>query len=384
MAMTEVDAPWLILDYGSGTMQAGLSTSDVPDRMSVNCIGQAEGNDFTSRTKEAHYKSPASKTTWPIQRGVIKDWPAMIKIWEDVFNPAAESEKLGISDASKDIAGVFLTEPCLNSTKNREKVADYWFSTQNVSRFYIGLQSVCGLNATSRTTGCAVSSGDGVTECVTIFENHALRPSYQRSSWAGRDISDWLRRMLLHAGTSLSTDNDDMLLWHLKENYCKVAQFGKFEEECANLKETAVECKLPDGTTVSLREEIYGTGEAIFNPCIAGKPYPGIQELIKVAISACPVDARKDFYKNIVCFGGNTFFNGFPERLKAEMKNSIDCKTKVVAFPDRAYQPWMGAQIFTILSSFNETFPNSDKHLWVSKAEFNECGINCVARMSPS
>lgn len=378
--MADEEAPWLIMDYGSGSIQSGTSDNDAPQYTSKTCIGDDEYIDEKLEEKA----NSVSKLTWPMARGVVQDWPSMEKIWELILG----SDMLNISHPNMDVAGIFLTEPCLNSTKNREKVAEYWFDKQNISRLYVGLQAVCALFGEGRSTGVVINSGDGVTEAVPVYENYGMRHAYRRIPWAGRNITQWFRTQLENAGTSLGSGPDELILWDMKEKLCYCAGFGKYEEEAAAKKSLATDYTLPDNTTITVHDEVVSVAETLFNPRIAGQSYPGIQELTLEALNNCPLDCREDLYKNMICIGGNSSFTMFPERISAEMRNAVgevaeDAKVKVFCPPDRVIKPWVGAQIMTCLDHFISGSENNQT-MWASKQHFNEAGPSCVLRMSPS
>ena len=49
-----------------------------------------------------------------------------------------------------------------------------------------------------------------------------------------------------------------------------------------------------------------------------------LDEVIDVAIQACPIDYRKNLYKNIVLSGGSTLFDGFSQRLEKNVQKRVD------------------------------------------------------------
>jgi actin-related protein len=98
---------------------------------------------------------------------------------------------------------VLLTEAPLNPRPNREKMAEIMFETFNVPAMYVSMQAVLSLYASGRTTGLVVDSGDGVTHIVPIYEGFALTHAINRIDLGGRDITEYLRRLLRQRGYSL-------------------------------------------------------------------------------------------------------------------------------------------------------------------------------------
>ena len=83
---------------------------------------------------------------------------------------------------------------------------------------------------------------------------------------------------------------------------------------------------------------------------------------------------QKILYNSIVLSGGNSMFNGLPERLTREIKllapDSMKEEVHVIASPERKYSVVIGG---SILSSI-ETFKNK----WITKAEYEESGSDIV------
>merc|ERR1712086_60898 len=403
---------WLILEYGSGTINAGLSgtsddPADAPTSMFRTCIGRPNYELSIGADDKAQYLFDAAlvardedgtivqgglagicKLSWPMSRGVIKDYGThqadMQEIWKDYIDETAKVvvpfDRENPEDC--DIDGIILSEPCLNSLANRKTVAEYWMEEQKAPKIFFGLQSIFGMMGDACISGVAVTSGDGVTEVLPMYENYSLRHAYQRINWAGKDVTNWLRRELHKADCALETSSDELILMDMKKasGCLRIANHGELEEEKAKLEEKKFESFLPDGTSVHIGAECVTVPEIVFNPMSAGNDVPGLAELVKQCVDACPKDTKGSIFKKIECFGGNTMFPGFKERLDAELSVTLkhDGLAKVRCQLDREIKPWMGAKIL----SENSTFQNPENKMWLGQAEWNELGSARVSAMS--
>lgn len=251
------------------------------------------------------------------------------------------------------------------------------FEIFNVPGLYMSNQAVLSLYSTGKTTGIIVDSGHGSTYHVPIFEGFAFSHSILKTPIGGKDVNEYLIKLLNEKGINLLSSTEKELAKCIKEKVCYVSMdYDRELKESTKSNQVDTKYQMPDGTDIIVGNERFRCTEILFKPNIIGHEFVGIHEQCYQSIMKSDLDTRKEFYSNIILAGGNTMFDMFPERLCKEIQklapSTSSSSVKVIALPERNYSSWIGGSILSSLLNF--------QIMWITKNEYDEAGPQIVHR----
>eukprot|EP00948_MAST-09A_sp_MAST-9A-sp1_P004148 g4148.t1 len=413
--MSQQQHQTLVIDNGTSVLKCGFAGGERPYRTFPSCVGRPKRHYdrvmvqgkldqdlFVGQAVQDH--RGIMKINYPMHHGIVMNWNDMEHVWDHVYDT--------LNIASPVEHPVLLTEAPLNPRRNREKAAEYFFEKSNAPALYVSPQATLSLYASGKTTGVVLDSGAGVTHAVPVYEGFNLNHAVTRVDIAGRDVDDYLQRLLRRAGYIFHTSAEQEVVRMIKETSCYVsydratinrgfssqqrhngnastgstssntpeeAKGGKNTDNAQPNDDSLTEYRLPDGRLLRLgSKERTLAPEILFDPALIGSEYTGVHECLMDSILKSDLDLRRTLFSDIVLAGGSTLFRGYGDRLLNELRrlseraNFGEIKIRINAPPNRKELCWIGGSILASLATF--------KKMWITKDEYNEHGANILHR----
>lgn len=349
-----------IIDFGSGTIKAGLSGEEKPSCIFDSIIGTSKLEQVLPNKTPEKIVGPKKqirglyKLQKPITRGILTSCADANLIMKKIYH-----ELKAINN--KEIP-IFIAEPPFTPIKQKKDLTELLFENYDTPNIFFGTQSVLSLYSFGKTDGIIIESGEDITQIAPVYKGYKLDYAVQKINFGGSDVTDSLKSLLRHCGLDLASESDDFLVREIKEHVCCIENEGeKFEE--------VIEYDLPDGEVVRIGKERFEACEVFFEKSKSGSNFKGMHNFLNSSLEKLDQDLQKYLYNSIYISGGNSMMNGFVERLSEEMDNKVGDRFKcniTAVNTDRSLLAWQGASFITNINSFPK--------LWISKKDWEEEG----------
>ncbi|ELR20214.1 Actin [Acanthamoeba castellanii str. Neff] len=339
---------------------------------------------------EALQRRATHRIRYPVERKIITNFGDMEHIWHHLFY-----QELKVAPEEHP---VLLTYAADSPPRNQEKMLQIMFETFNVPAVHLGDQATLALFSAGKTTGVVVDIGASGSLITPVYE--------------GRDITDYLLKILNERGYSFTTTAERMLVDEIKckLGFCSVdfdagwtacmkqsatlgsgvidvnkvegTQLARLPNELlcrindVVMQNTYTRCyTLPDGQVITLDAERFRCVEPVFAPCMIGFSATDLTDNLYTSIYRCSSELRKLMWGNVMLSGGSTLFPGMAARLQKRLTDlaPADAGVRVIAPPERKYATWIGGSILGSMPDFAS--------MTVSTAAYAEYGANTLMHM---
>jgi actin-related protein 2 len=166
----------------------------------------------------------ALEISYPLSNGIIRNWEDMMHLWDYTW------DRLKIDPKE---CQILLTEPPQNPLTNRQKMAEAMLEKYGFQGMNISIQAVLTLCAQGLLTGVVVDSGDGVTHVMPVSDGYLLAHNVKRLDLAGRDITEYLIKLMAFRGYQFNRTADFETVRQIKEKLCYVGYDLALENKVA-------------------------------------------------------------------------------------------------------------------------------------------------------
>lgn len=404
--------PSLVIDGGSHSIKAGLSTDDAP--ILVMPSQYSKGDEiYVNDEIDLH---PENEVLTTYSDGLAYNWDAIQKQYEHIYRRM---------DVASDELPLVMTENMGNSTKNRGLACQMAFEGLEVPVFSLLKSQLCTSYGIGRATSFIIDLGADITSVTPIHNGLILNKGALRSKYAGGFLNVHLQKYL-ERKTGHSID------WLMPKRFQNVACSESFkmfqmEKTMTDIKSylaalspyplhpkdvvlphqqqqqaysqleqpPAKAYKFPNGQVIkdiSVVEQ-YQLAEPIFQPQFYSQAFApeitlpvdslGLNDLILNSLKKLEATGNvyQELLQNIVIVGGSSFIPGLEQRIINDLIRVIpNFAIQAFANPvvdERNFSTWNGA---VILSSNNHGSGSTGfENGFISKAEYQEFGEDAIA-----
>lgn len=427
----------LVFDIGHHSLRVGYAQEDTPKAEIPAVVGVSEdGNtapciaesmdldkkpDPTSITSSSSPKYYIDTTILNVARkgmevvnymkdGMIDDWDLFEKVLDYTYAKCIQSES--------EYHPVLMSEAPWNARNKREKLTEIMFEKYSVPAFFLVKNAVLAAFANGRATGLVVDSGATHTSAVPVQDGFVLTQAIVKSPLGGDYITMQCKQFLQEndieifptylIGGKEAVKEREKAKWTRKRNVPEVTTswhnymvkkvIQDFQNCVLQISESpydektvvsvpSVYYEFPHGYHQDFGHERFRIPEALFDPSVVpmrgglvGNTMLGAAHIVTTSVGMCDPDVRPALYGSVVVTGGNSFIQGFPERLNRDLSVRIPASMRLKLISangssERRFGAWIGGSILASIGTFQQ--------MWISSQEYEEAGKGQVDRKCP-
>ncbi|KAJ1526861.1 hypothetical protein ONE63_008419 [Megalurothrips usitatus] len=405
----EIPAVVGIAEDGNSNAVLQNDAMDIDDKKPDNNITQ-NGNKYFIDTTILHVARKGMEVTSYMKDGMIEDWDLFEKVLDYTYSKSIQSESM--------LHPVLMSEAPWNVRSKREKLTEIMFEKYQVPAFFLVKNAVLAAFSNGRATALVVDSGATHTSAVPVQDGFVLTQAIVKSPLGGDFISMQCKQYLQDSDIDLTPSYQIASKEAVKEkekpryvkkkiipevtqswhNYMTKKVVQDFQISTLQISETpyddksvssipSVHYEFPSGYHQDFANERFHIPEALFDPSIVpmrgggvGNTMLGVGHIVTTSVGMCDVDVRPALYGSVVVTGGNSFIQGFPERLNRDLSMRIPSSMRLKMISangcsERRFGAWIGGSILASIGTFQQ--------MWISSQEYEEGGKGQVDRKCP-
>ncbi|GAA5980133.1 hypothetical protein JCM11641_006924 [Rhodosporidiobolus odoratus] len=374
----------------------------------------------------------------PMERGILNNWEVEKGVWDRVFGSKGRGLKVSPPSTS-----LLVTEPVFNLPNVQEHYDQIVFEEYEFVSYLrapgpalipYGPDARPSNSPAEAAPECVlvVDCGFSFTHVVPVLRGGIAGKGVRRIDVGGKLLTNYLKELVSYRHWYMMDQTSVMEC--AKEKTCYVTRTWEEDWEVANKPNNHITRTfvLPDFTLEStnklgyvrtgltpppreptpppidpnapwtavppavakekeeeqllfLANERFTVPEVLFNPSTIDLNQSGLPEAIAGAITALPEELQGMFWANIICVGGSVAFEGFGDRLQADLRTYAppDCEVRVTVSSDPINALALSASSalsYPSALSFTHPAPLSSPEAFVTRAEYQESGSNACRR----
>jgi len=267
-------------------------------------------------------------------------------------------------------------DPCMVSAM----ISGLFGSLHKCPGVFVACRQTMALLASERKTGVIIDIGSRTSLVVPIHEGLVIHHAVRHCNHICGEAVDKFILSLMEADLA-GDDNPLARAREIKERHCHTPHswnwaVNRNEEGYGETAEIELEKKgKPSGEKVIIPYEVLVSGGEMYlrptlaNEALEGEEAKGIAEIVSESLMACDADIRLLLARNIFTTGKATQFEGFNERLAAELKGWLPASCwDVIVRPTVGLAEGESSITGAIRLAEMESFP----HNLYSKEEWND------------